>query len=90
VFGIVLYDDPSDEDYDAILATYKTSQSADGKEIALECIGDVTRPQLVKKTLDFILSGDIPAQDIHGPCNALATNTQTRDIWWETMKENWG
>jgi aminopeptidase N len=89
VFGIVLGEDPSDEDYEAVLATYKTSQSADGKEIALACIGDIKSEPLVKRTVDFILSGDIAAQDIHGPCNALATNPHTRDFWWETMKENW-
>jgi hypothetical protein len=85
----VLDEDPSDEDYEAVLVTYKTSQSADGKELALACIGDVKSDQLVKRTVDFILSGDIAAQDIHGPCNALAANPHTRDFWWETMKENW-
>jgi hypothetical protein len=89
VFGIVLSENPSDEDYETVLATYKTSQSADGKELALACIGDVTKPSLVQKTLRFILSGDIAAQDIHGPCNSLATNPETRNIWWDEMKKNW-
>jgi aminopeptidase 2 len=90
VFGIVLgQENASVEDYEAVLNTYKTSPSADGKEIALLCIGDVTNPQLVKRTLDFILSGDIAPQDIHAPCSSLAMNNRTRNLWWETMKENW-
>jgi aminopeptidase N len=89
VFGIVLGEDPSMEDYNAILDTHKTSQSADGKEIALSAIGDVKSDELIKRTIDFILSGEIAAQDIHSPCNALAANTKTRDLWWETMKDNW-
>lgn len=89
VFGIVLSEDPTDEDYDAVLRTFKESKSADGKEIALTCIGDVTRSQLVARTIDFILSGEIPAQDVHWPCYALAANPKTRNLWWETLKRNW-
>jgi aminopeptidase 2 len=89
VFCIVLSEDPSDADYEAIFATYKTSQSADGKELALSSIGDVKEPRLVQRTIDFIFSGDIPAQDIHGPCNSLASNSKTRNLWWDTMKEHW-
>jgi aminopeptidase 2 len=89
VFGIVLSEDPAEEDYDAILATYKTSQSADGKEIALACIGDVIDPKLIQRTIDFALSGEIPAQDIHGPCNSLASNGKSRNLWWDTMKKHW-
>lgn len=90
VFRTVLGDrDASDADYEAILGTYKTSKSADGKEIALASIGNVTRDELVKRTIDFILSGEIPAQDIHGPCQSLAANMKTRNLWWETMKEHW-
>jgi len=89
VFGIVLGENPSTGDYEAILDTHKTSQSADGKEIALSAIGDVKSDDLIKRTIDFILSGDIAAQDIHSPGNALAGNTKTRDLWWETMKDNW-
>jgi aminopeptidase 2 len=90
VFGIVLSNDPSDEDYHVILNTYKTSQSADGKEIALLAIGDVIKPHLVEKTLGLILSGDIPAQDIHAPCHSLATNGMARHLLWETIKSHWG
>ena len=89
VFGIVLSGDPSDEDYEAILASSKSSQSADAKEIALAAIGDVTSPRLIKKSVDFIFSGEIQSQDIHGPSNSLATNPKTRNLWWEEMKKNW-
>jgi hypothetical protein len=89
VFGIVLSEDPSDEDYEAVLASSKSSQSADAKEIALAAIGDVTSPRLIKKSVDFIFSGEIQSQDIHGPSNALAVNPKTRNLWWEEMKKNW-
>lgn len=89
VFGIILSDDATDADYKAVLRTWKDSKTADSKEIALACIGDVTRSELVEETIGLILSGEIPAQDIHWPCHALATNPTTRDIWWETMKRNW-
>ena len=89
-FGIVLNKkDATAEEYDAVINLYKTSQSADGKEIALSVLGDVTNPDLIKKTIDFILSDEIPAQDIHGPCHSLARNNKTRNLWWATMKEHW-
>ena len=89
VFGIILSDDPSEADYDAILDTYKISQSADGKEIALTCIGDVKEPDLIRRTIEFAMSGEIPAQDIHSPFNSLALNSKTRNLLWETMKQHW-
>ena len=90
VFGIVLsQENASTEDYEAVFKTYKTSQSADGKELALASIGEVTNPALVKRTLDFVLSGEIPAQDIHGPAGSFANNNKTRDLWWDTMKSHW-
>ena len=72
------------------MQTYRTSHSADGKEIALTCIGDVKEPQLVRKTFEFVMSGEIPAQDIHSPFNSLAQNTKTRDLLWEIFKQHWG
>lgn len=90
VFGIVLSEaDASDEDYNAVLATSKSSQSADAKEIALAAIGDVTSPRLIQKTIDLIFSDEILAQDIHGPCNSLSANPKTRNRWWEEMQKNW-
>ena len=90
VFGIVLgQENTSMADYEAVLEMYTTSQSADGKEIALASIGHVTDPHLVKRTMDIVLSGEIAAQDIHGPCNSLAMNVKTRDLWWETLKDHW-
>jgi len=90
VFGVVLgKGDASLEDYDAVLKTRLTSQSADGKEIALASIGDVTNPDLIKRTIEVILSGQIPAQDIHNPFMSLAANQKTRDQLWEVIKENW-
>jgi puromycin-sensitive aminopeptidase len=89
VFGIILSEKPSEADYEAILNTYRTSQSADGKEIALSSIGDVNEPDLIRRTIDFAMSGEIPAQDIHSPFNSLALNPKTRDLLWETMKQHW-
>jgi hypothetical protein len=89
VFGIVLSENPTDKDYEAILATYKTSQSADGREIAIASIGDVKSMRLMMRTIEFVLSGEIPAQDIHSPCNSLASNTSARNLWWDHMKESW-
>ena len=89
VFGIVLKNDPTNDDYDTVLETYKSSRSVDAKEIALLSIGDVVQPALIARTIEFILSGEIPAQDIHWPCYSLASNPHARDLWWAAMKANW-
>jgi aminopeptidase 2 len=90
VFGIIISQlDASAEDYDAVLKTYSTSQSADGKVTALSSIGRVRNPDLIKRTIRFVLSGEIRAQDIHGPFASLAANKETRDQLWEVMKEKW-
>jgi hypothetical protein len=89
VFGIVLKNGPTNEDYDTVLQTYKKSPSVDAKEIALSAIGDVVQPLLIARTIDFILSGEVPAQDIHWACYSLASNPHARDLWWAAMKANW-
>lgn len=89
VFAIILSEDPTDDNYEAVLRTYLESQSIDGKEIALASLGEVTRHELIEKTINFLLSRKIPAQDIHWLCNSLATNPQTRNLWWEALKANW-
>jgi aminopeptidase N len=91
VFGIVLGKvDASVEDYEAVLKTQTTTQSADAKETALASIGDVLEPALIKRTIEYALSGQILAQDIHNPFASLAGNKTTRDQLWEVIKENWG
>jgi aminopeptidase N len=90
VFGIVLgKEDASVEDYEAVLKTQITTLSADAKETALSSIGDVSEAALIKRTIEYALSGQIPAQDIHNPFASLAGNKATRDQLWEVIKENW-
>jgi ERAP1-like C-terminal domain len=89
VFGIILKNSPTKEDYDAVLDTYRKSGSVDAKEIVLLAIGDVVDPSLIAQTINFILSGEIPSQDIHWPCLSLASNPAARDLWWAAMKANW-
>jgi hypothetical protein len=72
-----------------VLETYTKSRSVDAKEIALSAIGDVIQPALIARTIEFVLSGEIPAQDVHWVCVSLANNPHAREFWWAAMKENW-
>ena len=89
VFGIVLRNEPTDDDYEAVLETYRKSRSVDAKETALLAIGDVVQPALIARTIEFVLSGQVPAQDVHFCCHALASNPDARGLWWAAMKANW-
>ena len=90
VFKIVLsQNDCSLEDYEAVLKEYQSAKTADGKEVALICLGSVTNPDLINKSLEFFFSGQIPNQDVYAIATALATNISARDTIWETVKKNY-
>jgi len=45
---------------------------------------------LVKRTLNFAISGEVKRQDVIGVLNAATENPQVKDMTWEWLKSNIG
>ena len=74
--------------YQAIQNEYLTTTSVDGKEIALQSMGQVQTADLAKDYLAFGFS-KVAAQDVHSVGGSLANNSKVKDHVWFYIKENW-
>jgi aminopeptidase 2 len=88
VFAMVLRDGGVKE-WDAILARYHTAPTADEKNTCLRSLGRARSPELIKKTLDLALSGEVKMQDIYMPIGGLGTTSEGIEKRWAWMCANW-
>ncbi|KAK4152423.1 peptidase family M1-domain-containing protein [Chaetomidium leptoderma] len=77
------------EEYDAVLNFYRTSTSSDERNTALRCLGRAKDPQLIKRTLDLLFSGEVKDQDIYMPTAGLRSHPEGIDALYTWMTENW-
>ncbi|KAF2767501.1 hypothetical protein EJ03DRAFT_276034 [Teratosphaeria nubilosa] len=75
--------------YKAVQNEFLTTTSVDGKEIALQSLGQVQTHDLANDYLNFAFSGKVATQDLHSVGNSLAANSRTRPVVWEYVKANW-
>lgn len=76
-------------EFEKVLEEYLTTDSVDGKEIALSALGRTKDETLVREYLDLIFSEKVNVQDIHTGAASLAANSKVRHLSWEYMKTNW-
>lgn len=67
---------------------YRTTTSVDGREIALQSMGQVQTADLAKDYLTFGFK-EVAIQDLHTVGVSLASNSKVRDVVWQYIKENW-
>lgn len=77
------------EAYKAVQNEYLTTTSIDGKEIALQSMGQVQSADLAQDYLNFGFSGKVATQDMHTVGVSLAQNTKVRDNVWQFTKSEW-
>jgi aminopeptidase N/puromycin-sensitive aminopeptidase len=75
--------------YDKLLAISKDSKNPYEKTDALRLLARFPDPALVKRTLDYTVSGEVRNQDAWIVLVALLHNRETRDQAWEYMQKNW-
>jgi aminopeptidase N len=75
--------------YDKVLAVSRNSGDPGEKTEALRTLGRFRDPALVKRTLDYTVSGEVRNQDSWFVMVALLRNRETRDQTWEYMRKNW-
>jgi aminopeptidase N/puromycin-sensitive aminopeptidase len=77
------------EFYDKLLAVSRNSGDPGEKTDALRTLGRFRDPALVKRTLDYVVSGEVRNQDAWIVLVALLRDRETRDQTWEYMQKNW-
>jgi aminopeptidase N len=75
--------------YDKLLAVSKNSGDPGEKTDALRTLGRFRDPALVKRTLDYLVSGEVRNQDSWIVLVALLRDRVTRDQTWEYVQNNW-
>ncbi|KAJ4396954.1 Aminopeptidase 2 mitochondrial [Gnomoniopsis smithogilvyi] len=77
------------EEYDKVLNFYRKSTSSDERNTALRSLGRAKQPELIKRTLDLLFSGEIKDQDIYMPTSGLRSHPEGIEALFTWMEENW-
>ncbi|KAK4230468.1 putative mitochondrial aminopeptidase 2 precursor [Podospora fimiseda] len=77
------------EEYDALLNFYRTSTNSDERNTALRSFGRAKDPELIKRTLDMLFSGEVKDQDIYMPTTGLRSHPEGIEALYKWMTENW-
>ena len=75
--------------YDIILDTYRTSNTADERNTALRTLGQAKDPELIKRTLSLPFGGEVKEQDIYLPVGGLRQHPEGVEALFSWMTENW-
>ena len=75
--------------YDKVLAVSRNSNDPGEKTDALRALARFRDPVLVKRTLDYTVSGEVRNQDSWIVLVALLRNRETRDQTWDYMQKSW-
>jgi aminopeptidase N len=75
--------------YDKVLAISRNSSDPSEQEDALHTLARFRDPALVKRTLDYIASGEVRNQDSWTLLVALLRHRETRDQTWDYIQRNW-
>jgi len=75
--------------YDKVLAISRNSGDPGEKTDALHTLGRFLDPALVKRTIDYTVSGEVRNQDSWTVLAALLRDRETRDQTWDYIQKNW-
>lgn len=77
------------DQYDKVLNFYRTSTNSDERNTALRSLGRAKQPELIKRTLGLLFSGEIKDQDIYMPTSGLRSHPEGIEALFTWMEENW-
>jgi aminopeptidase N len=75
--------------YELLLKASQTSTTPELASRALYSLTDFTDPDLVKRTLDYAVSGKVRNQDALHLVNLFLHHVDTQDIAWQFVQQNW-
>ncbi|KAG5517875.1 hypothetical protein PMAC_000329 [Pneumocystis sp. 'macacae'] len=78
-----------EEEWNIVYDIWKKSTSSDEKNTALKQLGQTRLPDLIKKTLQMIISSEVKLQDIYMPLVGLRSHPEGINSLWTFCQENW-
>lgn len=81
--------DGGEKEWQAVLERSRTAPTADERNTCLRVLGRAQKPELVEKTLELALNGEVKMQDIYMPIGGLGSTPEGIERRWKWMTENW-
>jgi aminopeptidase N/puromycin-sensitive aminopeptidase len=75
--------------YDKLLAVSRSSNDPEAREDALRTLARFRDPELVQRTLEYLVSGEVRNQDSGVIMVVLLHDGRTREQAWDFMRANW-
>jgi aminopeptidase N len=80
----------STNDLDGLTRKFRESRSDEDRLKFLQSMTTFSRKELVKRTLDFAIGGEVKRQDVISVVTAAIKNPQVKDMTWDWFKSNMG
>lgn len=77
-----------EKEYEAVLEVYRKPSNPTDKIAAMIALCSSKQPQLIKRTFDFVLSGEVKEQDFMYFFASLAKNRISRRDMWQFVQDN--
>jgi aminopeptidase N/puromycin-sensitive aminopeptidase len=75
--------------YDKVMAASKDGSDPGLQSEALRTLAYFSDPALVRRTMDYVTSGEVRNQDSWIPMAILLSDRETRQPTWDYIRENW-
>lgn len=76
-------------EYEEYLRRFKTAQTPQEEQRYLRALADFRSPELVRRTLDLSLNGQVRTQDAPFLVRDLLMGVHSRELAWAFVKEHW-
>lgn len=80
----------STNDLDGLTRMYRESSSDEDRIKFLQSMTTFSGEELVKRTLNFAISGEVKRQDVISVVTAATKNPEVKDMTWDWLKSNMG
>lgn len=77
------------EEYEALYTVYKTTETVDERIASLRSLGQFSSPELIQRTLGYLLDGTVRSQDIYIPMQGLALHKDGIELLFSWLTQNW-
>lgn len=81
--------DADEKVYEQMLGLFRATDLHEEKDRISRALGSIRDVELLKKVIQFAMSGEVRAQDAVFVIISVAMNPKGRDITWNYFKENW-
>lgn len=75
--------------YDQVMKLHRTASDPTVATRALYLLAQFQNPSLAKRTLDYVVSGQVRNQDAVFLLSDLLRSTDTRAVTWQYLQDNW-